>query len=162
MILQSCIDDYSVGPNCLYIFFPNHIFSYFKTHLIPRPSANTCKVPTKVDPPFEICLYNGSYIRNGRLLHHFFLCHILISSGWRQNLFLAAWRGSLSEAADLNLEMTRYVVRAPLKKQPVHPKQVFLTYVKQFLTDTLLTSSDTHLADAFRYLSVTGLQVRAE
>jgi len=98
---KSCIDYYSVWPN---YFFPNHIFSFFKTQLIPSPSANVCKDP---NPPFESCLYNGSYLRNGRLLHQRFLRHILISSGWRQNLFLAAWRGSLSEAGAASVHSSK-------------------------------------------------------
>ena len=52
---KSCIDDYSVWPNYLYMLV-FHIFSFFKTRLILRLSANTCKVP-KENPPFENCAY---------------------------------------------------------------------------------------------------------
>ena len=100
-------------------FSESHIFIFQDTF---DSEANCKHVQSFKDPPFKRCLYNGSYVRNGRLLHQCFLRHILISSGWRQNLFLAAWRGSLSEAADLNLETTRYVMKALSKKQPVRPK----------------------------------------
>jgi len=77
---KSCIDDYSVWPNLLVHvnFSESHIFIFQDTF----DSEAKCEhVQSFKDPPFKRCLYNGSYVRNGRLLHQCFLRHILISSG---------------------------------------------------------------------------------